>query len=112
MAQGTLHGHHVAAGRDQAGGVEVPEVVQREAGDARGPARLPPPPPGGALIHRLARGGLEQPARAVGAGPVRTDVPVQQLQQLVRQVDRPLAPVLGRADLQLTAVALHLPGDR
>ena len=39
VAQGPLDGHDVAAGRDQSGGVEVPQVVQPEVPPARRPRR-------------------------------------------------------------------------
>ena len=63
-------------------------------------------------MQRLAGRQLEEPATGVGAGPVTGDVLGEQVEELVSEVDRPLAAVLRGTDLDRPASrALDLTPD-
>jgi hypothetical protein len=76
VPEGPLNGDDVAAGGDDPGGVEVPEVVQLDAAEARRGERRPPAVSDGVLVRRLAGLAGEEPGalRAVGG-----DVPGEQV---------------------------------
>jgi hypothetical protein len=78
VPEGPLDGDDVAAGGDEPGGVEVPEVVQLHAREAGRGERRPPAVADGVLVRRLAGVPGEEPGalRAVGG-----DVPGEQVDQ-------------------------------
>ncbi len=109
MPKGALNGDDVTAGADQAGRVEVPEVVQPEAAQAGGSCGGPPAVADGVLVRRVCGSSAEDPS-AVRA--VRSNVGGKQVDQSGCQEDRALAAVLRRADLDGAAArALDLAGD-
>jgi hypothetical protein len=94
------------------GGVEVPEVVQREVGDLSAPAGLAPLVPDGVLVRRQSGGGLEGPPGTAPTRAVPGDVLGQQLEQAVGEVHHALAAVLRRSDLDgACSGTLDLPSD-
>ena len=60
VAEGALHGDDVAACRDEAGGVEVAQVVEPDVGEFRGVAGGAPAPGDVVVVHRTVTDG-EQP---------------------------------------------------
>ncbi len=93
-----LNGHHVTPGRDEAGGIEVPQVMQADALEPRVPKRLAPP-----VTHRvLMRGRVACPLEQPRAAVPECNVSREHRHQLVRNVDGALGPVLGEPDLHLT----------
>ena len=74
-----LDGHHVAAGRDQSGGVEVAQVVQPDPSSPAASQRRAPPVADGVLVRRIVLGPAnshsprcaELDVRATGSPPAR-----------------------------------------
>jgi hypothetical protein len=78
MPESPLDGDDVAAGGDQSGGVEVPEVVQLDAAQAGRGQRRPPAVADGVLVRRLAGFPGEEPGALRASGG---DVPGEQVDQ-------------------------------
>src|SRR3954463_6623199 len=109
MAQGSLHGHHVTAGSDEAASVEVAAVVHGQAHDARSPAGSAPVMSNSVLVGRLARGGPEDPLGWLLTDAPPLEVPGQQVEEAVRDGYDALAAVLRLPKLDRSARrALHL----
>ena len=113
MAERPLDGHHITAGRDQAAGVEVPQIVQLDRTAPGRGACLAPLEADRVLMRRHVPAGREQVAVRPAAGAVRGNVHRQDRDQGIGEVNRALAAVLRRPNLHQPAIgALDLPGDR
>jgi len=94
VAEGALHRDDVAPGRDQAGGVEVPQVVEADVWQLRRVAGRPPAPRDCVVVERVVSDG-EQPPVGLAFADVSRDVFAEDGDQLVGQVDDPLRPYFG-----------------
>ncbi len=101
MTERALHCDPVAAGVDQPGRVEVPEVVQADTGQPGRDLGLAPPVADGVLVRRVTGLALEHPAIGQPAAGVPLDVLAEQRHQVIGQVHHTFRSVLGRLDLDL-----------
>jgi hypothetical protein len=109
VPEGPLHGDDVAAGGDEPGGVEVPEVVQSTRRDAGGRDGDAPAIADSVLVRGLSRFSGEEPSTTRAE---RGDVRRQDVDKPRGQEDDPLAAVLGRPQLDpASAASLPLAGD-
>jgi len=93
VAECSLDGDDVAAGRDQSRSIEVAKVVQPNLGQAGCPSSCSPAPGDGVVVHGLVSDG-EQPALEVAVGHMRLDVLAEDGQQFIGQVDDAFGAVL------------------
>lgn len=71
MTERALDGHDVAPGGDEAGGVEVPQVVELDAGQFGVVQCLAPPVADGVLVRRALAVPGEEPTITTGGGAGR-----------------------------------------
>ena len=88
MTEGALDGHDIAAGRDQARRVEVPQVVEPDVRELGRVAGRPPPPGDRVVVERVISNG-EQPLVWLALTDVGCDMLAEDDDQLVGQIDDP-----------------------
>ena len=109
VPEGPLDGDDVAAGGDEPGGVEVPEVVQLHAREAGRGERRPPAVADGVLVWRLAGVPRGDPrVLAVVATPqdVRVLMAVRFSNQLVAELYQPFWAALQAGEFLTDAAAV------
>jgi hypothetical protein len=111
VAESPLDGHDVASGGDQAGGVEVAQVVEADLRQASSQSGGSPTPGDGVVVHRVITD-HEEPSLRAAVVDVGLEVLAQDGHQLVAQVDNAFGAVLRWSYRVDAALALELPGDR